>query len=61
MFDDISFMRGCLGICITKVNPNPKFELRHVIGTLDKFKNECQGVSNKAKQFIEMAKVYMIK
>lgn len=28
---------------------------------INKFKNECNGVSDKMKKFIEMAEVYMIK
>jgi hypothetical protein len=59
MFGDISFMKGCVGICFTKV-PTPPKKLEHVKKQLSKFIEEFKNLDPKAKYFLEMCEVSIL-
>ena len=58
MFKDISFLEGCLCICITKVDAG--LASKHISSRLNKLIKEHKGVIEKTKKFVEMANVYVI-
>ena len=53
MFEDVSFLKGCLSICVTKVEPHLKKQ--HVATKIKNFKEKFSALSKGAKSFLEMA------
>ena len=52
MFEDISFLKGCTSLCVTKVDPHLK--THHVENKLRQFKEGFSELTQRAKEFLEM-------